>query len=119
MDFKAVIGQVKYTLALAAACFAYALEKLVPAANETARWFALAVLLVLFLSLLGGGFIFSAATAALHGDSERAVLQQGRIKRAAFVHLGFLALGVLLLGGKLFHQVLTEIPTIEAAHDRQ
>src|SRR6185369_9789413 len=109
MDFRAIIDLVKYTLALTAACFVYALEKLVPAPTERGRWLVLALLAVFVVSALAGIFIFSSATKALHGKDE-AALQEPRIERAAYIHLVLLALGVLLLGGKLVERVLTEVP---------
>jgi hypothetical protein len=84
MDFKAVIDLVKYTLTLGAACFAYTLEKLVPAPSDGAKWFVLVLLSLFVFSVLGGIFIFSAATAALH-DEERAEGQQPLIKKASYI----------------------------------
>lgn len=109
MDFKAIIDLVKYTLALSAACFVYALEKLVPAPPE-GRWQVLALLGMFVISAVAGIFIFSAATAAQHGNPKREERQKKRIRWAAYIHIGFLALGVLLLGGKLVERVLTEAP---------
>lgn len=107
MDFKAIIELVKYTLAIPAACFVYTLEKLTPAPTEWAKWFALAILVLLFVSTLGGIFIFSSATAALHGDKDRAERQEKWIRRAACIHIGCMVAGVLLLGGRLVEKVLT------------
>ena len=113
MDFKAVIDLAKYTLALTAACFVYSLEKLVPAPTELARWLVLALLAVFTVSALAGIFILSAATAALHGDSEKAKRQEPRIHTAGYFHIGLLCLGVLLLGAKLVDRVLNEIPRVQ------
>lgn len=110
MDFKAIIDLVKYTLALTAACFVYALEKLVPAPTELGRWLVLALLTLFVISALAGIFIFSSATAALHGDKDKGARQRRRIERAAYIHIGILGLGVLLLGGKLVERVLTDVP---------
>ena len=110
MDFKATIDLVKYTLALSAACFAYALEKLVPAPTEPARCFVLGVLASFIFAALAGIVIFSSATAALHGDEVRAKRQRKVIRPTAYIHLGCLGLGVLLLGGKLVDKVLTDVP---------
>lgn len=110
MDFKAIIDLVKYTLALTAACFAYSLEKLVPAPNEPERWLVLGLLGVFMVAALAGIFIFSASTAALHGDTQRAERQKPRIECAAYVHSGLLFVGVFLLGGMLVKRVLTEVP---------
>lgn len=110
MDFKAIIDLVKYTLALTAACFVYTLEKLVPAPTELGRWLVLALLTLFLVSALAGILIFSSATAALHGDEKKASRQRWRIERAAYVHIGLLGIGVLLLGGKLVERVLTEVP---------
>lgn len=108
MNFEAVIDLVKYTLALGAACFVYTLEKLVPAPNDSARLYVLVLLGLFLVSAVGGIFIFSAATAAMHGDEARAGRQRPRIRVASYFHLGFLAIGVLLLGGKLVQSVVTE-----------
>jgi hypothetical protein len=110
MDFKATIDLVKYTLALTAACFVYALEKLTPAPTAKERWLVLGLLAVFVIAALAGILIFSAATAALHGDAERGRRQQPLIKFAAYVHIGFLGVGVLFLGGKLMNGVLTDLP---------
>ena len=110
MNFEATIDLVKYTLALSAACFAYTLEKLVPAPTVSERWFVLAVLATFIVAILSGIAIFSSATAALHGDAARAGRQRKRIKRIAFLHLGCIALGTLLLGAKLVEKVLTDVP---------
>jgi hypothetical protein len=110
MDFKAIIDLVKYTLALTAACFVYALEKLVPVPTELGRWLVLALLALFVISALAGIFIFSSATAALHGDKHKAARQQRRIELAAYIHIGLLGLGILLLGGMLVDRVLTEVP---------
>lgn len=110
MKFEAIIDLVKYTLTLTAACFVYALEKLVPAPSELGRWLVLALLALFVISALAGIFIFSSATAALHGDKDKAARQQRRIERAAYIHIGLLGLGIVLLGGKLVERVLTDVP---------
>lgn len=114
MDFKAVIELVKFTLTLSAACFVYTLEKLTPAPTEYARWYALILLLLFTLSSLGGLLIFSSATAALNSSGTRVDRQRKLIRRMAYVHIGFLALGVMLLGGRLVEKVLTEVPAAPA-----
>lgn len=119
MDFKAVIDLVKYTLALGAACFAYSLEKLVPAPSDGARWFVLVLLSLFVFSVVSGIVMFSCATSALHGDEERALRQEPRIEMASFIHVGCLALGVLLLGGKLVERVLTEAPPKQAVEAKR
>lgn len=113
MDFKAVIDLAKYTLTLTAACFVYSLEKLVPAPTELSRWLVLALLAVFTVSALAGIFILSAATAALHGDSDKAKRQEPRIQTAGYFHIGLLCLGVLLLGVKLVDRVLNETPRVQ------
>ena len=110
MDFKAIIDLVKYTLALTAACFAYSLEKFEPAASPGERWIVLGLLATFFVAILAGIFIFSASTAALHGDTERAKRQEPRIMRAAYTHIGLLCIGILLLGGMVVERVLTRVP---------
>jgi len=114
VDFKAAIDFVKYTLALTAACFVYTLERLTPASTAGERWLVVGLLALFVVAALAGIFIFSAATAALNatlrGDVERATRQQRLIKLAAYVHVGFLGVGVLFLGGKLMNRVLTDVP---------
>jgi hypothetical protein len=110
MKFEAIIDLVKYTLAITAACFVYALEKLLPAPSELGRWLLLGLLTLFIISALAGIFIFSSTTAALHGDKDKAARQQRRIERAAYIHIGLLGLGVLFLGGKPVERVLTEVP---------
>jgi len=110
MDFKAVIDLVKYTLALSAACFVYTLEKFVPAPTLLAKCLALTLLALFLISAIWGILIFSSATAALHGNKRRAARQKNLIKKAAYIHIGFLTLGILLLGGKLVERVLMEVP---------
>ena len=65
---------------------------------------------IVHLSAVAGILIFPSATAALHGDEQRAEHQKSRIGRAAWVHIGCLGLGVLLRGGRLVEKVLTEVP---------
>ena len=109
MDFKAIVDLVKYTLAICAAGFVYTLEKLTPAPTEIGRWFVLVLLAVFVVSSLFGILIFSSATSAMH-DKNREEGQKKVIKYASYGHLGLLALGVLLLGGRLVDTVLTEPP---------
>lgn len=121
MNFEAIIDLVKYTLAICAAGFVYALEKLTPAETETGRWFVLALLAIFTASSLCGIFIFSSATAALHGDRNRKERQKKLIEPAAYLHIGLLCLGVLLLGGRLADKVLTEpavaLPAAASTHE--
>ena len=115
MDFRAIVDLVKYTLALSAACFAYTLDKLVPAPSEGERWFVLGILVAFVVSALAGILIFSSATAALNGDDARKERQRKLIEPVAWIHLACLGLGVLLLGGKLVEKVLTEVPAAPCA----
>ena len=68
MDFKALIDFNKYTLALAAGGFVYALEKFVPMESWGGRYLLLGLLVTFLCSALLGVAIFAGATAALHAD---------------------------------------------------
>jgi ABC-type multidrug transport system fused ATPase/permease subunit len=119
VDFKAVIELVKYTLALSAACFAYALDKLVPAPTLCAKWFVLSVLILFLIAALAGIVIFSSATAALHGDAARSKRQEKFIQPLAYIHILALIAGVLLLGGNLIGRVFTDAPPSAVAQDHR
>jgi len=110
MDFRAIIELVKYTLALTAACFVYSLEKLDPHSTPGGRWLVFCLLVALGLSACFGVVIFSASTAGLHGDENRAKRQKPRIEKAAFFHVVLLVSGMIVLSGVLAYRVLYEPP---------
>jgi hypothetical protein len=110
MDFKALIDFNKFTLALAAACFAYSLEKLVPMPTQTGRYLVLGLLAIFMLSTLCAVVLFAVATAALHRDDAQAEKLKPLISRLGVAHAGLLCIGLLVLGGMLVDRVLTEPP---------
>lgn len=107
MNFGAAVELVKYTLALAAACLAYSIEKLVPVPAGTSKWFVLLILMLLFISTLAGILVFSAATAALHRKPGQTGFQEMLMEKAAYVHVPSLMVGVCLLGVSIVVTVLT------------
>jgi len=98
LDFKALIDFVKYTLALAAAELAYAVEAFRD--GGVARGTALGILGTLFVSLLLGILVFAAATSALHPQKKEGVKEslQKIIKHAGTVHSILLVIGTAWLG---------------------
>jgi uncharacterized membrane protein YjgN (DUF898 family) len=118
VDFKGLIDFNKYTLALGAASFVYALEKAVPATRGLAWYVSLAALALLFVSVVVGVIIFAAATAALHVDdtAKEDVARKERITGymppLGTAHVLLLATGLLLLGGVLFERVISPTPPL-------
>jgi hypothetical protein len=114
MDFKGLIEFNKATLALAAACFAYALEKFVPMPTTGGRYLVLALLAVFMLSLLCALALFAVATAALHREAGTTEDLETLIRNFGVAHMGLLFIGVLMLGGMLVDRVLAEPPKTPA-----
>ncbi|WP_425259963.1 hypothetical protein ACPOLB_03745 [Rubrivivax sp. RP6-9] len=108
MDFKALIEFNKYTLALAAACIAYALEKFIPALTFGDQVQLLFVLGAFFASALLGVVIFATATAAQHPN--RADTRDKLAKIIAplgTAHTFFLVVGLLVFAWMLYSRVMT------------
>lgn len=105
-DFEALIDFNKYTLALAAAGFVYALEKLVPVETEAERWALLGLLAVLLLSVVLGIVLFAAATAGRHGSDDRKRQIANYIPCLGVIHSILLVVGMVWLGLMLYDQVL-------------
>ena len=107
MDFKALVDFNKYTLALAAGGFVYALEKFVPMETPGGRYLLLGLLSILLLSVLLGVAIFAAATAALHADDIRKQRIEAYIRWFGVTHSILLCVGMLVLGGMLYDRVMS------------
>jgi len=114
MNLEGLIEFNKYTLALAAASFAYALEKFVPMQSTGGRCLLLALLGVFLLSAVFGVVLFAIATAALHRDAPRAAALRPTISKLGIAHALLLCVGLLVLGGMLVPRVLAE-PSAKAA----
>lgn len=112
MDYKGLIDFNKYTLALAAAGFVYALEKFVPMETQAGRYLLLGLLAVLFISILSGVALFAAATAALHADSGRRQRIRNSIPWFGVAHTILLCIGMILLGIMLHNKVMS-VPQAE------
>lgn len=108
MDFTALIDFNKYTLALAAACIAYSLEKFVPMPTPAGRYLVLVLLAIFMLSTLCAIALFAVATAALHRAKEKAEELKPLIRRFGIAHVSLLCIGLVVLGGMLVDHVLTE-----------
>jgi hypothetical protein len=104
MNFQALIEFNKYTLALAAGCFAYTLEKFVPVPSDPERPLVLAVLGVFFVCALLAVIIFAAATAAqhpkkaAHAETIAKLIAPLGIGHTFLLIAGLFALGWLLYG---------------------
>jgi arginine exporter protein ArgO len=71
----------------------------------------LVLLAIFMLSALCAVVLFAIATAALHRDKEKAEKLKPLIRRFGIAHLGFLCVGLIVLGGMLVDRVLTEPQT--------
>jgi hypothetical protein len=108
LDHKALIEFNKFTLALAAASFTYAFEKLLPAEGSGARLLILAVLILLFASAFCAVLLFALATAAQHRTEAKAKELDGLIEMLGTAHAIFLAMGLLVLGGLLTPRIFAD-----------
>lgn len=107
MEFKALIEFNKYTLALSAASFAYALEKFVPMPTNGGRLPLLIVLGIFFVCALLGVIIFAAATSALHPSKAAKQASIARIiAPLGIAHTVLLVAGLLILGWMLYGRVM-------------
>jgi len=107
MDYKSLIDFNKYTLAPAAAGFAYALEKFVPS-DGWSRFAVLIMLLIIGFSALCGILLFAVATGAQHGDQNRKKRAEPWISNLGTGHAVLLFLGMLMLLCMLIPRVLAE-----------
>jgi hypothetical protein len=107
VDFKGIIDFNKYTVAVAAASFVYALEKFVPMPTSAGRWFIVAVLLTFLASAILGVTIFAASTAAQHATQERKERLQKAVPRLGSAHAVLLCVGLLALGGMILERAMT------------
>jgi hypothetical protein len=106
VDFNALIEFNKYTLALAAASFVYALEKFVPMPTDWQRFSVMAALLLFFLSTALGVVVFAAATAALGPNEARRGRIQKQLPSLGIAHAVTLILGIILLAIVMVPRVL-------------
>lgn len=107
MNFNALVEYNKYTLALAAACFAYALEKFVPMPTARERFLVLFTLVMFFVCAVLGVIIFAAATAAQHPKKAGSADAIARlIGPLGMAHTALLVLGLLGLGYLVYERVM-------------
>jgi hypothetical protein len=109
LNLDGVIDFTKYTLAVAAACFVYTIETLLPQQQPAMRYVVFALLLVLFLASVCGVLIFAVATNAMHGKEGK--IHAKLISRLGTGHLGLLCIGMLWLGVMLGIRVLQPPPS--------
>ncbi len=109
MNIESLIDFNKYTLALAAAAFAYALEKLPSGASGHVA--TIATLSVLAVSTLTGILLFSVATSASHhvasSRSDIPALHLNAIRWLGTLHSVLLTIGVISLGTVLLAQLFS------------
>jgi hypothetical protein len=113
LNLSALIEFNKYTLAIAAAAFVYALQTFIPAESVAMRWLVLGLLLILLTSLGCGALLFAACTRALHEGptaSDAAVQSTAQlastIERLGKAHAGLLFAGLALLSVMVVPRVL-------------
>ncbi len=110
MDWKSLVEFNKYTVALAAAGFAYTLEKFVPMPTAEGRWFVVLILCTFLLSLLFGILIFATATTALSADEGVKKTAEERMPWYGIPHLVLLGAAMLAVGVMLILRVLADPP---------
>ena len=92
---------------LAAACFAYALEKFVPMPTAGQRFLVLFTLGMFFVCAVLGVIIFAAATAAQHPKKAGSADAIARlIGPLGMAHTALLVLGLLGLGYLVYERVM-------------
>jgi hypothetical protein len=108
LNYEALIDFNKYTLALAAGGFVYALQKLVPVETEAERCALLGLFAILLLSVILGIILFAAATVGRYGgDAPGRPLIAKCIKFSGIGHSVLLVVGMVWLGLMLYYELLT------------
>ena len=106
VNFDSVSEFNKYTLALAAAAFAYALEKLFPAGSILARNWALGLLAFLLAATIFGILLFAAATAGKHAEAQQDAARIQKVAKSirwlGITHATLLVIALVILGVMLF-----------------
>ena len=110
MNIDSLVDFNKYTLAVAAACFVYALEKLPPMETQLGLFALLATLAALAVSSICGILLFFVATSAAHHlsvqQSQIPERHRNWIKLLGTSHSLLLVLGVTALAGMLYPKVM-------------
>ncbi len=107
MDYKALVDFNKYTLALAAAGFVYALEKLAPMESAAGRYLLLAVLGIFFLSIAFGVLVFAVATRAQHDTQNVSDRAKSLIRFFGLWHAILFGVGISVVAVILADRVLS------------
>lgn len=110
MEWKSLTEFNKYTVALAAAGFAYTLEKFVPITTAAGRWCVVLTLCTFFLSLFFGILIFAVATTAQSAGEKMEKLAERTMPWLGIPHVVLLAVAMLAVGGMLLQRVLADPP---------
>ena len=115
VNFDSVSEFNKYTLALAAAAFAYALEKLFPAGSILARNWALGLLAFLLAATIFGILLFAAATAGKHAEAQQDAARIQKVAKSirwlGITHATLIVIALVILGVMLFQRILNPPPT--------
>lgn len=110
MNIDGLIDFNKYTLAVAAGCFVYAIEK-IPPVGAGMPWLLLAsTLCLLAAASVLGVLVFFVATSAAHHQAKHKVIPSAHldwIRRFGISHAVALMAGVLLLVAMLAPKVLS------------
>lgn len=108
MDYKAIIDFNKYTLALAAAGFVYALNNYEHPATTTTYWAVLVMLFLFIFSTLVGILVSSTATSRLHKEVSQRPKPDYLIQYFGITHITSLVVAMLILGGLVFSQFIDQ-----------
>lgn len=110
MNIDGLIDFNKYTLAVAAGCFVYAMEKIPPVKSDVAGVLLGATLFLLAAASVLGVLVFFVATSAAHYKVEGGAIPDKHlewIRRLGISHSIALLFGVLLLVGMLVPRVFS------------
>ncbi len=110
MNIDGLIDFNKYTLAVAAACFVYAIEKIPPVGSGMSWLLFASALCLLAVSSVLGVLVFFVATSAAHHEAKHKVIPSAHldwIRRFGISHALTLIVGVVLLVAMLAPKVLS------------
>lgn len=115
MNIEGLIDFNKYTLAVAAGCFVYAMEKIPPVESDAAGVVLGTTLLSLAVASLCGVLVFFVATSAAHYKVKGGSIPSEHldwIRRLGISHSIALLVGVILLVGML-------VPRVFSPHEKR